>query len=63
VGLGPVPGLHIPLPEALVVVSLPLSGEIVTADVSRVTMRARGSLVAVAGGQQRTRGVGSKEAW
>ena len=56
------PGLHLPLPKALVVVQLPLSGEIVTADVSRVIMRVRGSLVGVAG-QQRTRGVGSKEAW
>jgi len=57
------PDSLVPLPEALVLVPLPLPREIVTAGVSRVAMRAHGSLVWVAGGQQRTRGVESKEAW
>ena len=56
------PGSLIPLLEALVRVLLPLPGEIVTADVSRVTMRAHGSLVWVAGWQQRMRSVESKKA-
>jgi len=51
--------LPFPLPEALVGSPLPLPGEIVTADVSLVTMRAPWCRVGEGGGKSRTRGVGN----